>query len=63
MAVLQNRSSHLLKYTRFFNNVSVTRLNSNKAKSSSEVMLREKKVSANNYEPVSVVITRGEGII
>lgn len=61
MSGIQNRSSQLLKYTRLFNNVSVTRLSSNSAKSSSEVIQREKKVSANNYDPVSVVISRGEG--
>lgn len=61
MAVLQNRSSQLLKYTRLFNYVSVTRLSSNIAKSSAEVIQREKKVSANNYDPSPVVITRGEG--
>lgn len=60
MAVLQNCNSQLLKYTRFFN-INVTRLNSNVAKSSSEVIQREKKVTANNYDPVPVVITRGEG--
>lgn len=59
---LQNRSSQLLKYTRLFNNGSVTRLSSSTAaKSSAEVIQREKKVSANNYDPSPVVITRGEG--
>uniref|UniRef100_A0A2S2NUQ7 Ornithine aminotransferase n=1 Tax=Schizaphis graminum TaxID=13262 RepID=A0A2S2NUQ7_SCHGA len=62
MSSLQNRSSQLLKYTRLFNNGSVTRLNSTAAKSSAEVIQREKKVSANNYDPSPVVITRGEGI-
>lgn len=62
MAFLQNRSSQLLKYTRLFNNGSVTRLSSNTvAKSSAEVIQREKKVSANNYDPSPVVISRGEG--
>lgn len=61
MSSLPNRSSNLLKYTRLFNNVGVTRLNSNVAKSSAEVIQREKKVSANNYDPSPVVITRGEG--
>lgn len=62
MAILQNCRSHLLKHTRFFN-INVARLNSNVAKSSSEVIQREKKVTANNYDPVPVVITRGEGIL
>ncbi|XP_022160578.1 ornithine aminotransferase, mitochondrial-like [Myzus persicae] len=62
MSGLQNRSSQLLKYTRLFNNGSVTRLSSSTAKSSAEVIQREKKVSANNYDPSPVVITRGEGI-
>ncbi|KAL4134829.1 hypothetical protein QTP88_006533 [Uroleucon formosanum] len=62
MSGLQNRSSQLLKYTRLFNNGSISRLTSNTAKSSSEVIQREKKVSANNYDPSPVVITRGEGI-
>jgi len=63
MSVLQNRSSQLLKYTRLFNNGSVTRLSSFiPAKSSAEVIQREKKVSANNYDPSPVVISRGEGI-
>lgn len=61
MSSLPNRSSNLLKYTRLFNNVGVTRLNSNVAKSSAEVIQREKKVSANNYDPSPVVISRGEG--
>jgi len=61
MSGLQNRSSQLLKYTRLFNNGSVTRLSSSAAKSSAEVIQREKKVSANNYDPSPVVITRGEG--
>lgn len=61
MSSLQNRSSQLFKYTRLFNNGSITRLNSNAAKSSAEVIQREKKVSANNYDPLGVVITRGEG--
>lgn len=61
MSGLQNRSSQLLKYTRLFNNGSISRLTSNTAKSSSEVIQREKKVSANNYDPSPVVITRGEG--
>jgi len=61
MSGLQNRSSQLLKYTRLFNNGSVTRLTSSTAKSSAEVIQREKKVSANNYDPSPVVITRGEG--
>jgi ornithine--oxo-acid transaminase len=62
MSGLQNRSSQLLKYTRLFNNGSVTRLTSSTAKSSAEVIQREKKVSANNYDPSPVVISRGEGI-
>lgn len=62
MPILPNRSSQLLKYTRLFNNVGVTRLSSNTAKSSSEVIEREKKVSAFNYDPLPVVITRGKGI-
>lgn len=61
MSSLSNRSSNLLKYTRFFNHVSVARMNENKAKSSAEVIKREKKVSAFNYDPSPVVITRGEG--
>lgn len=61
MSIFQNRSSQLLKYTRFFNNVGITRLNSNKATSSAEIIEREKKVSANNYDPLSVVISKGEG--
>lgn len=62
MSILPNRSSQLLKYTRLFNHVGVTRLGSNAAaKSSSEIIQREKKVSAFNYDPLSVVITRGEG--
>jgi len=61
MSGLQNRSSQLLKYTRLFNNGSVTRLTSSTAKSSAEVIQREKKVSANNYDPSPVVISRGEG--
>lgn len=61
MSVLQNHSSQLLKYARLFNNGGVARLSS-AATSSAEVMRREKLVSANNYEPLSVVITRGEGI-
>jgi len=62
MSGLQNRSSQLLKYTRLFNNGSVTRLSSSTvAKSSAEVIQREKKVSANNYDPSPVVITKGEG--
>lgn len=61
MSSLSNRSSNLLKYTRFFNHASVARLSDGKAKSSAEVIQREKKVSANNYEPSQVVITRGEG--
>lgn len=61
MPILPNRSSQLLKYTRLFNNVGVTRLSSNTAKSSSEVIEREKKVSAFNYDPLPVVITRGKG--
>ncbi|XP_050439140.1 ornithine aminotransferase, mitochondrial [Adelges cooleyi] len=62
MSVLQNRGSNLLKHARLFNNVSVARLMSGKAKTSAEVILREKKVSAFNYDPLSVVISRGEGI-
>jgi len=61
MSGLQNRSSQLFKYTRLFNNVSLPRLSSTTAKSSAEVIQREKKVSANNYDPSPVVITRGEG--
>lgn len=61
MSILQNHSSQLLKYTRLFNNVSVTRLNSKVARSSDEVIQREKKVSAFNYDPLKVVITRGKG--
>lgn len=61
MSSLSNRSSNLLKYTRFFNHVSVARLSDGKAKSSAEVMKREKNVSAFNYDPSPVVITRGEG--
>lgn len=61
MSGLQNRSSQLFKYTRLFNNVSLPRLSSTIAKSSAEVIQREKKVSANNYDPSPVVITRGEG--
>lgn len=59
MSGMQNRSSQLLKYTRFFNHVSVARLS--EAKTSADVMKREKKVSAFNYDPLDVVITRGEG--
>jgi len=62
MSILPNRSSQLLKYTRLFNHVGVARLGSNAAKSSSEIIQREKKVSAFNYDPLSVVITRGEGV-
>lgn len=61
MSILPNCSSQLLKYTRLFNNGSVTRLSSTKAKSSAEVIQREKKVSAFNYDPSPVVISRGEG--
>lgn len=62
MSVLQNHSSQLLKYTRLFNNGSVTRLSSfSPAKSSAEVIQREKKVSANNYDPSPVVISKGQG--
>ncbi|XP_050529548.1 ornithine aminotransferase, mitochondrial [Daktulosphaira vitifoliae] len=62
MSVLQNRSSHLLKHARFFNNVSITRLISMKATSSTEIIEREKKVSAFNYDPLSVVISKGDGV-
>lgn len=62
MSSLQNRSTLLLKYTKLFNNGQVTRLSSIKAQSSAEVIQREKKVTANNYDPVPVVISRGEGI-
>jgi len=61
MSGLQNYSSQLLKYTRLFSNVCVTRLRSNTATSSFEVIQRERKVSANNYHPSSVVISRGKG--
>jgi ornithine--oxo-acid transaminase len=62
MSGLQNRTSQLLKYTGLFNNVSITRLSSGVAKSSVEIIQREKQVSANNYDPLPVVITRGEGV-
>ncbi|CAI6353298.1 unnamed protein product [Macrosiphum euphorbiae] len=61
MSGLQNYSSQLLKYTRLFNNGCVARLRST-ATSSFEMIQRERKVSANNYDPSSVVITRGKGI-
>lgn len=61
MSVLQNRCSQLFKHTRQFNNVSVIRLMANRAKSSAEVMQREKQVSAFNYDPLPVVISKGEG--
>lgn len=62
MSCLQNRSPQLLKYARLFNYGGFARLSS-AATSSTEVMRREKLVSANNYEPLPVVITRGEGEI
>lgn len=62
MSSLQNRSPQLLKYARLFNNGGFARLSS-AATSSAEVMRREKLVSANNYDPLPVVITRGEGEI
>lgn len=62
MSCLQNRSPQLLKYARLFNNGGFARLSS-AATSSAEVMRREKLVSANNYDPLPVVITRGEGEI
>ncbi|XP_060858058.1 ornithine aminotransferase, mitochondrial-like [Metopolophium dirhodum] len=61
MSGLQNYSSQFLKYTRLFNNVCLARLRSNTA-TSFEVIQRERKVSANNYHPSSVVISRGKGI-
>lgn len=61
MSVLQNRSCHILKHARFFNNARVTRLMSKKATSSAEIIQREKKVSAFNYDPLSVVIAKGQG--
>ncbi|CAI6352742.1 unnamed protein product [Macrosiphum euphorbiae] len=61
MSGLQNYSSQLLKYTRLFNNGCVASLRST-ATSSFEMIQRERKVSANNYDPSSVVLSRGEGI-
>jgi len=58
MSGLQNYSSQLLKYTRLFNNGCVAH---STATSSFEMIQRERKVSANNYDPSSVVITRGKG--
>jgi len=61
MSGLQNYSSHLLKYTRLFNDVCVARLCSNTAMSSFEMIQRERKVSANNYHPSPVAMSRGKG--